>query len=74
MTFTITNKWFVKAHVDFNHEFNSPPVVIVNDTINSWSGDLGHLRVGSVTTTGFDIIVYSQAECNRVVMWMAMLV
>ena len=74
VTFTITNQWFVKAHVDFNHAFTSPPTVIVNDDVNSWSSDFGDLRPAFVTTTGFDIVVQTQTECNRVVMWMAMLV
>ena len=74
VSFTITNQWFVIGHVDFNHAFTSTPTVIVNDTANGWMSDIQELRPSFITTTGFDIVVQTQTEFNRQIMWMAMLV
>ena len=71
--FTIINEWFVIGHVDFHHTFTSKPIVLVNDTVSSWQSDIPELRPYSVTTTGFDIVVQTQTEFTRQIMWMAML-
>lgn len=73
VSFTKQNEWFVIGHVDFNHTFTSKPIVLVNDTVSSWSGDIPELRLYNVTTTGFDIVVQTQKEFTRQIMWMAML-
>lgn len=73
VSFTKQNEWFVIGHVDFNHTFTSKPIVLVNDTVSSWMVDIPELRPYNVTTTGFDIVVQTQDEFTRQIVWMAML-